>query len=500
MTTREELLRPKTKRRPGRRRHRRSSNTRSPRGVALIMVLTAIAIFTAVVVDFSYSSRVELDLAANARDEVRSYFLARSAVNFSRLILHFQKQLDTSPLMSMAGGGGGMDMSKFLSANGLGGTTAGAAGAAGLGGGLGGLPTSAMPGSGGLVIRLWELLPIDSGMLQMFLGGAGSSSDDFTKTGELKPLDVKSDAPQFGGAPRALPSLGAPGAPGALGAIPGAKGKMKSFGDFSGSFHAEIEDESNKYNVAWLDNLARVMQIAITRGLMMFGDKRYEWLYDEEDAHGLRTTSRDILINIHDYIDADQVASALNPQDPVNPFTPGFSDETQPYSRYKPSYKPKNAPLDSIDELYMVDGVSDKFMAAFRDRITVFPDKNKAINVNTDDPFMQLVNIYMAAANPADPNLQNPLVIQQVLRDLSMAKMFSGLGITVPQFIGILQADKIAVDPQMMSNLQGQTRFTDKSDTFTIHAMGEAGKVQKKLTVVVRTDNGLGQLMYWKEE
>jgi hypothetical protein len=64
------------------------------RGVALILVLTTLAILTAVGVDFSYSSRVSLKLAENLRDGTRAEFMARSAINLSRLLLHFQKQLD----------------------------------------------------------------------------------------------------------------------------------------------------------------------------------------------------------------------------------------------------------------------------------------------------------------------------------------------------------------------------------------------------------------------
>src|SRR5258708_11818654 len=64
------------------------------RGVALILVLTTIAILTAIGVDFSYSSRVSLKLAENLRDDTRAYYLARSAVSLSRLLLHFQKQVD----------------------------------------------------------------------------------------------------------------------------------------------------------------------------------------------------------------------------------------------------------------------------------------------------------------------------------------------------------------------------------------------------------------------
>ena len=75
-------------------RTRHSKGRANARGVALILVLTTIAILTSIGVDFSYGSRVNLRLAENARDELRAFYLARSAVNLSRLLLHFQRQLD----------------------------------------------------------------------------------------------------------------------------------------------------------------------------------------------------------------------------------------------------------------------------------------------------------------------------------------------------------------------------------------------------------------------
>jgi len=69
----------------------------SPRdqpGVALLIVTTFIAIVTSAVMDFAYNSRIYLMMAAHARDEVRAYYLARSAFNFARLVLFYQKQLD----------------------------------------------------------------------------------------------------------------------------------------------------------------------------------------------------------------------------------------------------------------------------------------------------------------------------------------------------------------------------------------------------------------------
>jgi general secretion pathway protein K len=64
------------------------------RGLALLMVLVTIAMLTVAVVEFLYQNRVQLQMAANVRDRAKAYYLARSAVNFTRLILYFQGQAD----------------------------------------------------------------------------------------------------------------------------------------------------------------------------------------------------------------------------------------------------------------------------------------------------------------------------------------------------------------------------------------------------------------------
>ncbi len=64
------------------------------RGMALLMVLVTVAILSAIVVDFAYQTRIDVQIAANVRDRVKAHYLARSAVNLSRLVLHFQGQVD----------------------------------------------------------------------------------------------------------------------------------------------------------------------------------------------------------------------------------------------------------------------------------------------------------------------------------------------------------------------------------------------------------------------
>ncbi len=50
-------------------------------GVALIIVTVTIAVRGAVVGDFSFNARVDLEAAANARDTLRAEYLARSSLS-----------------------------------------------------------------------------------------------------------------------------------------------------------------------------------------------------------------------------------------------------------------------------------------------------------------------------------------------------------------------------------------------------------------------------------
>ncbi len=64
-----------------------------PRGVALILALVTIVILSTAVVEFAYSSRVNTAMATNESDNLKSYYLAKSGVNLSRLMLSFQYAL-----------------------------------------------------------------------------------------------------------------------------------------------------------------------------------------------------------------------------------------------------------------------------------------------------------------------------------------------------------------------------------------------------------------------
>jgi general secretion pathway protein K len=57
------------------------------KGFALILVLMVIVLLVSLVVDFSYTMRVDLTLAANSRDETKAFYAARSGLEVARLTL-----------------------------------------------------------------------------------------------------------------------------------------------------------------------------------------------------------------------------------------------------------------------------------------------------------------------------------------------------------------------------------------------------------------------------
>ncbi|HZN93718.1 MAG TPA: type II secretion system minor pseudopilin GspK, partial [Myxococcales bacterium] len=101
----------------------------------MLIAIISIAILTVVATEFAYSSRVDLQLAANQRDGLQAYYLARSGLGLSRLLLKFQKQLNGTQIPNL---------SNILAA-----VAPGAAGAAG-----GNQPTT-------MNLQIWRMAKVD---------------------------------------------------------------------------------------------------------------------------------------------------------------------------------------------------------------------------------------------------------------------------------------------------------------------------------------------------
>lgn len=74
-------------------RLRRPVTRRRGAGIALIMVAVTTAVLGAVIGDFAYNARVDLEAAANGRDELRAEYLARSGIQLARLLIKIQQSV-----------------------------------------------------------------------------------------------------------------------------------------------------------------------------------------------------------------------------------------------------------------------------------------------------------------------------------------------------------------------------------------------------------------------
>jgi general secretion pathway protein K len=425
------------------------------RGAALLIVVTSVAILTAVCVDLAYNTRVSLQSAGNARDELRAYYLAKSAVAMGRLVLHFQQRLD----------------------------------------GATGAPQLAAAGVPRLALRLWELVPVDSSAVSLFLG----EGDDRGR--REAPAAVRLASASASASAAAEDGAAAAAAP---------EGTRRAFGDVDGSFHATIDDEERKVNVRQFDAIGQFPAAQAARLADLVKDPKWDFIFEEDDANGMRVSRKDLFAAIRDWEDVDETSSAFTGL-ASQPFENGFGDENGLYDRLPDRYKAKNAPFDSLDELFMVAGVSDSFMAAFGDKITIYPDVGATINVNTADPEQLLINALLMSDPPGvpQPAFADPAFPQKLQVALALAKPLPFMAITPQQFAGVLQTLGVKIQPLYLQSINTDQRspFGDRSSTFHISAVGVAGTVTKRIDAVVTFDGRAealaqdsGRLLHWHEE
>ncbi len=277
-----------------------------------------------------------------------------------------------------------------------------------------------------------------------------------------------------------------------------------------GSFHAEIDDEERKINIRQFDAIGALPFVQTLRLAQLVLDPRWDFLFDEDDANGIRVTRPELFAALKDWQDVDETSSVYS-ADPRTPFTNGFGDENGVYDRLDERYKAKNAPFDSLDELYLVAGVSDAFMAAFGDKLTVYPDVGAPVNVNSTDPQQLLLNALIMSDPPGvpQPALADPAFPAKLQAALTLIRPLPFMSMTPQQFAATLTGLGVRVQAIYTQgvNTDQRSAFGDRSTTFHIRAVGSAGDVKKTIDAVVTFDRraeGLardqGRLLHWHEE
>jgi general secretion pathway protein K len=451
------------------------------RGVALLLVLTWIALMVALVGQFTYGTNVDAAQAANARDELRAHYLAKSSVNLARMLIKIQKQF-VDPIMGQA--------QKMISSMSGGSSSSGAAGAGG---------ANAAPMGLGFSLRVTDY----AGPLMGFFSG---SKEEVAGLGSLVGIDTNG---------------------------------VKGLGLKSGTFDAEITPEDAKIdincgggNALSADNKKRQDTVfRLLNGLMY--SRRFDRLFSDADSNGQFATRTDVARAIIDWADQDEQMYAPNG-------TATGSTEDYRYDDRADRYRAHNDSFDTVEEIKMVRGVTDGFMEAFQPYLTVYAsdqacrlNMSALTNKSGGDCTPLLMGVLRAAAisdptkPPTDPSILDDTrlyPIATVLCDRASAGGFDSMG-TITQ---IMSNPAIAVGPDdprykilqatppinIAAGDLNSVAFTGSPRVYRIVAVGEAGKVKKKITAIVDSagilsspltlnpaaEKAAGVLRYWREE
>lgn len=421
------------------------SRRRSQSGVALLMVLVLILLSTTLTIEMQYDTHIQLQMAANSRDAMRAEYLAKSAVGFTHLILAFNTQYQR--LKNSA------QVKRFI---------------------------KFAPPQMQMVmnrLQLWRIAPIDSAVLkQLFTGGFGSRPPDPNKQQD------KAD-----------------------------QGKLYNFGDFTGRFSAKLSDESSKINLNRFRLSYADAQKLRVQLMHLFAAKKYDKLFENPRADGTRVTRAEQIAAFEDWVDRDNnVAGASG------------SDEDSKYRYQEKGYFSKNHYFTSLQEIRLVFGVDDLFYQTFAQYFTVFGNRSK-INIQdaSEDVLASLVTNYAVKYNGKTLKPAERLLIardpgfQQFMKAMTMYRSYLGFN-DLDTFINwcanptVLpstlypgaqtQQFTAGTMPKVILNKIQLNNVADvAASTFRVDAVGQVGRVKRRITTVIYAEpSGRRLVYYWR--
>jgi general secretion pathway protein K len=453
------------------------------RGVALLVVITWLAMMIALVSQFTFGTSVEASQAANARDELRAHYLARSGVNLSRLLIKIQSKF-VEPVMGQA--------QKMLQS--MTGTDASKSGAG----------NTANMATGGLGISLRVTDYAD-----LLMGFFSGSAEEVESLGSLIGLDIK---------------------------------EAKGLGMKNGRFDAEITPEDGKIDLNCGGGFGNAddkpKQLGVFRLLsgLMFST-RYDRMFSQQDKGGQFSSRIDVARAIIDWADSDELL--FSPEGATGA-------EDYAYDAQKDKYKAHDNRFDSMEEIKQVRGVSDEFLEAFGPYLTVYPNGDQAsskkcrVNLGTvtnrmgGDCAPLVMGVIRAAAigDPSKLSAVDPTVLDDTklypIATILCDRASSGGFDSVDTVMRVLAKPETAVmqdDPRyrVLSGMKplaldraalDAVAYVGPARTYRIVATGQSGKVRKKITAIVDTakivenpltinpqsEQAAGVLQYWREK
>jgi general secretion pathway protein K len=242
-------------------------------------------------------------------------------------------------------------------------------------------------------------------------------------------------------------------------------------------------------------------------------DTLYKLLERNEGATNTNELDKDmanLALSVIDWADKDTGKTD------VDPATRRLQETQAPEaaSYLKHGYKAKDAPFDTIEEVRLVEGMTDSQWCKLRDQLTVY--QTEKLNVNTAPIEVVKALICKNLANPANEPIacargfgQNPFVpvnvagqyieVCRTLKRMVFSPPFANTG----RFVGffdklgtVLPQDYAQVLQINHSKMLDDVGVTGK--IVRIQAFGTSGKVTKKITALLDTTSQ--RWVYWRDE
>ena len=440
----------------------------------MLIVLTWLALMISVIGEFTYGTSVDAAQAANARDELRAHYLARSSVSLSRLLIKIQQQF-IDPVMGQ--------VQKMLTSA-MGSSTNGTGGASG----------SSAPPSLGFSLRVTDY----ASTLMGFFSG---SKDEVAGLGSLIGIDTSN---------------------------------VKGLGLKSGNFDAQITAEDGKIDINCGSGGAsdRSKQLIVYRLLMgLMYSRRFDKLFSDADNTGNFAVRTDVARAIIDWADGDE--QMFSPEGGSNSEDYRYDARADHYRAHDNSYdtieevKMVRGVSDAFMEAFQ------PFLTVYASDPSCKVNLGAISNKESGDCTPLVMAVIRAAATPdplkppADPTVFDDAILYplaSILCDRASTAGFDSLN-TITSLLAKPQTAVLPDDPryrmfQGMKPLNvdpgalGSVAYVGTPRVYRVTATGESGRVKKKITAIVdsgrtlenpltltpQSEKAAGVLQYWREE
>lgn len=407
------------------------------RGIAIMMVLSAIMIISIIALEFVYSSNVNYRIAVNEKERLQAFYLAESALNLMKVELKIDKQAKSQ------------------------------------------LASSPLAQSISLNEPLCQQYPFSTALLRaFFVGGVVPGG------GEAAPAEAE----------EALPEEGAEKTSEKGKSVTTFETETaQEFLSFNGDFDGECANEQAKLNLNYFASLdPSQMALSGTNQYDAYKVVVASFLKQERFKNLFKETQPEkideIVRNIADWTDKN---------DQINDF--GNISRGAEESLYSETgaVKPRNSKFLSLEELHLVEGVKDDWFLPIENMFTIYGDNKVNVCLAQDDVIWALVLSYAGQNSSLPPIAPNNTELR---KKVVGAVKFSCSG-SQPQASKIAEDLNAAlgIAPGTQSNFANY--ITTESRYFSLKLSGQVGNSMVKFNVVLDTkdnDPKKWKILYFK--